>query len=380
MVTSSPRIGRGFWYFAALFSFAGIGVLAAVGASLYGRAEIIVTAAQNQASGEFVVTVRDLPFDAIVTDSTSLPGKISEQIVELSRTFPSTGTATTTGGKFGAVVLVNTTGSAQTLVATTRLLASNGVLLRLRERVVVPSNGKISAVVYPDQPTAFQVLAPTRLTIPGLSQVLQPKIYAESTTTLATAGGTVPVVTSEDLHQAELTLTTALTQQAQSAFNVTLGERERLYTKMVSQETLQSGADANAGDQRPEFTAHLQLKVILLAFNEDRLTGVIRGLLTQQLPFTHQLINVAPSSFRYETQRYDAVRKEISLKVYAEGQSSLRGGSPLLNPAVVAGLTKTQIINHFRQYPEIQNVQVHFIPEGLPRAPRSPSRIKFIIQ
>ncbi|MDD5109808.1 MAG: hypothetical protein PHI63_01155 [Patescibacteria group bacterium] len=364
----------------ALFALAGVGVLAVVGVSLYGRAEIIVTAAQNQASGEFVVTVRDLPFDATVTDPTALPGKISEQTVELSKTFPSTGTATTTGGAFGAVKLVNTTGTAQPLVATTRLLAPNGILLRLRERVVVPPNGQIVAAVYPDQPASFQTLAPTRMTIPGLSSVLQPKIFAESTTTLATAGGTVPVVTVQDLQQAELALTTALTQQAQTAFNATLGERERLYTKMVSQETVESGADAKVGDQRQEFTAHLQMKIILLAFNEERLAGVIRGLLSQQMPFTHQLVNVAPSSFRYETERYDAVRKEISLKVYAEGESALRVGSPILNPAVVAGLTKTQIINHFKQYSEIKSVHVHFTPEGLPRAPRSPSRITFTVR
>lgn len=79
----------------------------------------------------------------------------------------------------GTFELVNETGNAQVLVATTRLLSEDGVLFRLKDRVSVPAGGRITATAAADQPGASGNVGPGRFTIPGLSTAQQSVIYAE---------------------------------------------------------------------------------------------------------------------------------------------------------------------------------------------------------
>lgn len=374
------RLTRGYLVSGLLFAAAAVGLWAFLARSFYGRAEIIVTAAQTRASGEYLVTIQDAPFAAPAADSPAVPGRIREQTIDGSQTFAATGRGPRASDTVGTVIVRNTTARDQTLVATTRLLAPDGTLLRLKERVVVPAAGTVTVTVYPDQPATFRQLLPTRLNIPGLAESLQAKIFGEATTALPSAGETVPAVTAKDLQDAENALVKSLSRQALETFDGLLAEREKLYSKMVSKEIVSSSADAKAGDSRLEFTATVTLKVVALAFDEVRLTGQVRERLAEQLPFTHELVALDTGSLKYTTERYDPVRQEVTLKVFVEGQSALKPGSPLLNPAALLGLTKTQIQTFFSRYPEVKSVEVRFIPEGLPRAPRSANRITFTVK
>src|SRR3989338_371539 len=285
MPSEKNRLPRRYTYLAIVFTLVGIGVLALVGVSLYGQAEIIVMAAQDRTSGEFVLTVQDLPFDAAVSDPTVVPGKIFEVVVEQGQTSPATGQKVQTGENSGVVTLVNTTPRSQTLVATTRLLASDATLVRLKDRVVVPANGKITAEAYPDQPATFRELKPTRLTIPGLAVILHDKIYAETTEPWRAGGASVAVVKPEDLVNVQAQLVEKLSQEALSKFEATLSESERTYTKLVQKEVLEKTFDAQAGGERNEFLAKVKMKVGYVAFDETRLIAVIRQHLSKQLPF-----------------------------------------------------------------------------------------------
>lgn len=368
---------------ACLFLALSLTLLAVVGSALYGRAEIVVTTAQRRTFGEFVLTVQDLPFPPPVHDPTVVPGTIVEARVERRQTFAATGPATVgaASATVGSVVVANTTGRDQVLVATTRLYTPERVLLRLKNRVVVPAHGKIAAVVYPDQPEQFPaVAATTRLTIPGLSPALQALIYGEVVASPRSAGGAVPVVTEQDISQAYATLTEALAAEAEAAFVAGVNERHRQYPRLVEREVLKKSSDASAGDRRQTFEASLELRVVTVAFDEVQLVAVVRQHLADRLPFTHALQAVDHERLRYEVQRYDAERREVSLKVAAEGSMVLRADSILLQPATIVGLTRAQIIAHFQRYPEVKQVEVKFFPTRLPRAPRLPSRIKFVVQ
>ena len=66
------------------------------------------------------------------------------------------------------------------MVATTRLLTSEGVLFRLKDRVNVPAGGEIEVEVYADQSGIASEIGPSQFTIPGLRTDLQKLIYAVS--------------------------------------------------------------------------------------------------------------------------------------------------------------------------------------------------------
>lgn len=80
----------------------------------------------------------------------------------------------------GRIEVVNDSGSAQTLVASTRFLSEEGVLFRLAERVVVPPRGRVSATLAADAVGRAGDVGPGRFTIPGLPAASQRLIYGVS--------------------------------------------------------------------------------------------------------------------------------------------------------------------------------------------------------
>ncbi len=100
----------------------------------------------------------------------------------------------------GSVEIVNESGSAQTLVATTRFLSEGGVLFRLDGRVVVPARGRVTASITADQAGPEGDVPAGRFTIPGLSASAQLAIYGVADA--PTAGGLTVVgapFTEDDL-------------------------------------------------------------------------------------------------------------------------------------------------------------------------------------
>lgn len=376
------HVGRGYAYSALFFAAASLGLLATVSVARFGRAEITVSTAQAETSAEFVVTVRDVPSPVAGADPAVVPGKIIEDRREISQTFPATGAAQVVAtDTVGTVTLINTTPRQQVLVATTRLLSPQPALVRLSRRVLVPAQGQITATVYADAPESFSdVPAGTRLTIPGLAPGLQPLIYGAVKTPLRRGGSNVPMVTEQDLASAYAALSDQIATEAKEQISASLSPREQLYTQLVEREVVKKSADAAAGDQRASLTATLEARVVTIAFDEARLIAAVSRHLAAQLPFTHALRAVDPARLRYEVQRYDAERREASLKVAVTASTALRPGSPILQPAAVAGLTQAQIVALLSRYPEIERVEVKFFPSRLRRAPRLTDRITFIVQ
>lgn len=100
----------------------------------------------------------------------------------------------------GAVDVINGSGNAQTLVASTRFLAQDGTLFRLDQRVVVPAGGRVTATITADQPGAQGDVPAGRFTIPGLSAAAQSVIYGVSTEAMRGGVTTMgPALTEADL-------------------------------------------------------------------------------------------------------------------------------------------------------------------------------------
>ncbi len=87
----------------------------------------------------------------------------------------------------GEVEIVNESGNAQTLVATTRFLSADGVVFRLDARVVVPARGRVKAAFTADQAGPQGDVPAGRFTIPGLPAATQQVVYG--LTSAPTSGG-----------------------------------------------------------------------------------------------------------------------------------------------------------------------------------------------
>src|SRR3989339_395488 len=124
--------------------------------------------------------------------------------VELVKSYKPTASKEEASIAQGKVVLYNETDYDQPLVATTRLLSPEGILFRLKTKVLVPAKGSVEAEVYADKSGKENEIGPTKFTIPGLSETLQKVIYAQSSAPMVGGVKTIGVLTKEELDQARV--------------------------------------------------------------------------------------------------------------------------------------------------------------------------------
>ncbi|OGH74172.1 MAG: hypothetical protein A3G00_04880 [Candidatus Magasanikbacteria bacterium RIFCSPLOWO2_12_FULL_43_12] len=117
---------------------------------------------------------------AMAIGSESKIGFVETITVELKKTYKPESTKEIGAVAMGAVTLRNDSDADQALVATTRLLSPEGILFRLKNRVVVPAKSTIVTEVYADKEGRESEIGPAKFTIPGLNAAKQAVIYATS--------------------------------------------------------------------------------------------------------------------------------------------------------------------------------------------------------
>ncbi len=382
MPNSSPMpaptlpLPRRYAHLGLLFAVGGVGLFAAVGAYVFGSVEVTLTLQQPTVGTTMVVELRQ----GVTADGQQLAGAVLAATAEGSAAGSASGRRPGRSDTIGSVALVNRTPHAQTLVATTRLLAPDGTLLRLKDRVTVPAQGTTTAAVYPDRAESFSRLAPTQFTIPGLSVALQAQINAVSSQPLVAGGGEVAVVEAKDITATEQVLTEQLTQAALLQANAPLTAAQALHTKLVETEVVARGVDARPGDERTSFTVSLTVRAVSIVFDEAKMLSLIRRSLTSTLPPGQALAGLSVNDLTYAVQAYDVAAQTASVSVTAKGAVGLAADSPWLNPAALAGLRREEIERYFAALGPTASATVRFRPTWLPAAPRVVNRIRIVVR
>lgn len=350
----------------------------------WAKVTIVITAAAQKISQDFIVEVKEGAVIDSLADKGFVSGKVETIEVQDKTIFSATGSKASTGklDTVGEVLITNNNTKEQTLVATTRLADPKDpekTLVRLKNTVTVPAGGSVKAVVYPENPDDFKTISPMRFIIPGLWGVLKEKIYAENEKPLGEVSSII-VVTKEDLDQAEKTLKDKLKQQAITQSNQNLEPSQTLWPKLVSIESSSASFDAKAGDEVSEFSAEIKLKTIVVAFNEGEILSLAREKLKAGLGGDKQLVTVDSKNLSYTLEKYNSVLKTAQIKVHAEGGSVLSQASQLLNKDGLLGKTAEEVKSYLSQYPEIQSVEVKFSPSWLKKTPRIKDKIKIEVR
>ena len=95
--------------------------------------------------------------------------------------------------------------------------------------------------------------------------------------------------------------------------------------------------------------------------------------------YTH-LSGFDTQNIEYEVESYDLDNKTANIKVKAIGQSVIKSEGGALNKSQLSGMSKQQVIDHFLELPEVNNVEVELQPGWIIRMPKNPDRIDVIIR
>lgn len=338
----------------------------------FGKVKITIIPSYEKLSWETMVDVHDT-----IGTVQSIPGKLEPFEVAGDVTIPATGEKIINEEGIGKVTIINDGDKSQPLIATTRLTAPDGTLLRLKERVVVPARKSVEAAVYPDNPDQFTQLSPTRFIFPGLSDDLKKIIYAENKNILSSGEKKVRVVSQEDMDTIDASVLESLNEKIQDKAKEYMQD---IYSELVSKEVVEKKTDIKIGDEAESFIVKAKIKAIAVLFDEKRVIEKVKKGISDSLPEGKEIKDLDPKTIVYTIEKYNIDEGTAQIKVFVEGRMQVKQENKIFNKELIFGKSKEEIEKYFKEYGEIEKVSVDFFPSWIPRAPRSNEKIEIVVE
>lgn len=172
----------------------------------------------------------------------------------------------------GTITIVNASSRPQPLVATTRFLTEDGVLLRLKKTVNVSANSEIDAEIYADNSLEINTpLKAGKLSIPGLNTERQKEVFGKLENQINIATKKIKIITAEDIAKSEEKALSELFKKSLIEFANRIKSGEKVLSKGVSTEILNIEMDKNEGEKEENFKVNIKAKFTAVLFNEDEL-------------------------------------------------------------------------------------------------------------
>lgn len=319
--------------------------------------------------------------------SETLSGLIFEKEVEGAASFFTQGKKLIPSKILGSVIVQNDSPIDQTLVKTTRLLSSEGVLLRTSTAIIVPHNKKVEVQVYADKEAYFQeggVVAPgTRFRIPGLSESRQEVVFAVNQEQLPRGGKEVPALSQEDEEIASAQLKEQLLEKAFDEIRTTIPSNvpsAETLEELVDSEILAFSLSHSIGEEVQEFSATMKLRVFGALVSKENIISLASAMLESRLPKGKKLIEVNLGKLQYRLESFDSISKIARLRVLLDGDSSLQVSDDLLNKYRLVGMTKREVVEYYSQFENIKKLEVEFFPFYVRRVPQQIDHLEIIIE
>ncbi|MCX6765610.1 MAG: hypothetical protein NT136_01455 [Candidatus Moranbacteria bacterium] len=311
--------------------------------------------------------------------SQTIPIKVTEKEKELTVSYQTTGKSASSLQKArGKVVIYNEySNSSQPLVATTRLLSSDGKLFRLVKGVTVPGMtsvegkaqpGAIEAEVIADESGESYNIGLSEFSIPGFEGGPKyEKFYARSTKPMTSggSGGTAtPIVSQQDIDEAKRKAETEIKAQLEEELKKDFPAGYILLPGALEQEIKDAAPAAKVGDLKDNFDYYIKVTARAIAFSEDDTKKIITGVFWQK---SEENESVAPVAVQVEYGNIspDFSARIVKIKVH---------GKIILNPELnleqlkkdLLGKNEEQIKDTLKNYPQIERIEVDFWPKFFP--------------
>lgn len=340
------------------------------------QAVIHVNSTQTSITTEFVAGVSE------IADVSEIRGRVVSGVLGKTQTItPTSETASmknVEGVATGMVTISNDLTFDQGLVATTRLLSSGGKLFRLTDAVTVPAGGSVTAEVYADEEGASGDIAPTTFTIPGLSDVRQASVTAESFEAFTGGVTRVAIVSQEDIDEAVAQVQASLENDAQSMLATEVGGAfsEAVYLTAVQEQSVSIEPDSEAAS----FDVALTIKVVGVFYDRATLETIALRKLYEGLGQGQTFVSVDPSMIEVTLDAVDEEAKEANLHVSLSAQAINSQTSQALEVDRFVGMEEQEVQDLLISEGVATAVDVKFFPFWISHVPRLKDHIYIEIQ
>jgi hypothetical protein len=308
--------------------------------------------------------------------SDSIRGNVTTKFVEIERVFYPTATEKKEAKSTGLVTLFNETGIDQPLIATTRLLSEDGVLFRLKDRIVVPNNGSIEAKVYADKEGEEGDIEPTKFIIPGLSEDKQKVIFASSTDKMTGGISEIGILGNDDMRKAKEVLRDLLQKQGEEE----LMEENETLKGVFSIIQDEYDSDAEVGDEISEFTLVGKATVLGIFYNEKDLQEKAEESLLRKAVDDIELIQPNKNPPTVTVEDYDLEKETATIQIFYDGVSVLNPESKQLEKTMFFGKNKEEVRRYLLKLDHVRSVEVKFTPAWIRTVPYVGEHVEVVVK
>lgn len=327
------------------------------------------------------ITTKSDPIDAnkyvVVGPRGEWSGVVTSTIVMMEKDFNPTGNREEPAVATGVVTLLNESNENQPLVATTRLLTPEGILFRLKDRVLVPAGGTVEANVYADQPGAGGNIGPVeKFTIPGLREDTQKVIYAKSVSPMSGGVKVIGVLSEVDVKKSEEVMLATLEEQGK-AFLSKLNISTNTVYKVIESKFENS---ATVGTEVAGFKLKGQATVLAVFFDNANVETEATTLLSKRLVDEAENLSEEGASHSIVLDSYDLAKGTAVLQIFSNGKVKLDPGSKQLDKMVFYGKTKDEVRRYLLSLDHVQSVDISFKPAWMRTVPHVADHVQVIVK
>lgn len=300
-------------------------------------------------------------------------GTVKQVAVAEEKVFPATGEEFIGEELYGQVTIINNSAKSQALVATTRILSPDNRLFRIKDAVNVPAGGEVTVDIYAEKPSEEMAISPTTFTIPGLWLGLQDKIYAKSTTAFVFRQKVKKYIKASDIERATKDMGDLLISKAKLSAGITSSEEETLYETL---DQTKFEINAKAGETKEDFTVKASGSMVVVTFSKDMAAKLAAAKLALLIPDDKELVDYNPKDIIYSFDNYDSKTGIAAIKASFSGTMVLKSNTDIIDKKQLVNLSRQQLENYLKTFPEIKSYELKFFPSFINRAPRLPERIQ----
>lgn len=277
----------------------------------------------------------------------------------------------------GIVEIFNTHTVDQTLVATTRLLSPEGILFRIDETVVVPVGGSVTVTAHADESGKGGEISPTTFTIPGLSETLQKKIYAQNAAAFTGGEVTIQTLTLEKLDELAVTLEAEILEIVKEK----LREQNSSFSQeSFSYEVLEKKSDVEPGTETGQVTILIRLRATGVFFDGQAAWDQLREALVAEIPGDMELQAVDSSGMSATILSADTEDGLAVVEVAVTAPAIISSRHEILSASGLVGKSVAEVKRSLEAYDLIDSVDVRVTPFWLKRMPSLEDHIRLEIE
>lgn len=311
-----------------------------------------------------------------LTGDDHLVGMVTTTIVDVEQTFIPTGSKSTPGVATGRATIHNTTGQAQTLIATTRLLSTEGVLFRMKKTTLIPASGTAEVDIYADVPGASGDVSSTRFSIPGLPLSKQTVIYADSSQ--PTVGGLVSTgaVQASDIEAATTAIRANLLSQGKQLLAAAFADKQATVT--LSNEAIIP--NATVGTVSSGFMVKGSATVVAIIYDATVLETAGKALLLKRQVSGADFITPSHDMPTATFESYDEAAGTAKIKVFHSGIATMNPESQAIARTVFFGKSADEVRRYVLSLDRVRGVDVSFSPSWVDTVPSMSEHVKVIVK